>query len=168
MARGNKILITSEPRGRFEEIVVAGTPKPGTCMYPKNTANVQGHRTMEPAGTTAALGMGADGDMIPVAVLLSSLDHAAAPPGKIATDAYADGDLGVVYYPVEGDELNVLFLNAAGTADDVTLGMKMIIDDGTGQILPTAGTVESEPFVAREAFTDPTADKLLWMVFTGE
>lgn len=168
MAKGNRILVTSEPKGVFEEIIVSGTPKPGTCMYPKNTALTQGERrTMEPAGTTAALGMGADGDQIPVAVLLSGLDHMAAPPGKIATDAYVDGERGVVYYPVQGEQLNVLFLNVSGTADDVTIGMKLIIDDGTGQVLPTAGTPESEPFVAMEVYTDPTADKLLLVSYSA-
>ena len=168
MAKGNRIIVSSEPKGRYEEIIVSGTPKPGTCMYPKNVALAQGGKmTMEPAGTTAALGMGADGDQIPVAVLLCFLDHMAAPPGKTATDAYVDADRGVVYYPLPGEELNVLFLNAAGTADDVTIGMKLMIDDGTGQVIPTTGTPESEPFVAMEAFTDPAADKLLHMKFSG-
>ena len=59
------------------------------------------------------------------------------------------------------------FGNAAGTADDVTKGMKLIIDDGTGKVVPTTGTPESEPFVAREAITDPTADQLLWCSYSG-
>lgn len=167
MAKGNRIIVTPCPRGRFEEIIVSGTPKPGTCMYPTNTAEVAGVRTMEPAGTTGGLGMGADGDMIPVAVLLCFLDHAACPPGRTADDAYVTLERGAVYYPEEGEELNVLFQNNTGTADDVTLGMKMIIDDGTGKIIPTAGSPKSEPFVAREAYTDPTADRLLHVVFTS-
>ena len=168
MAKGNRIVVTPCPRGRFEEIIVVGTPKPGTCMYPTNTADVEGgHASMEPAGTTGALGMGADGDQIPVAVLVYCADHAACPPGRTADDAYVSGERGAVYYPEDGEELNVLFGNASGTADDVTIGMKLMINDGDGKVIPTTGSPESEPFVAREAITDPTADQLLWVRYAG-
>lgn len=168
MAKGNRIVVTPCPRGRFEEIIVVGTPKPGTCMYPTAAALVGGNtRSMEPAGTTGALGMGADGDQIPVAVLVYGIDHAACPPGRAATEAYVTGERGAVYYPVDGEELNVLFGNASGTADDVAVGDKLMIDDGTGKAINTTGSPESEPFVAREAIVDPTADQLLYVVYAG-
>lgn len=169
MAKGNRIIVTPCPRGRFERIIVVGTPKPGTIMYPTAAAEAQGGaRSMEPAGTTGGLGMGADGDMIPICVLLSFIDCVDCPPGRTVEDAYVTGENGAVYYPVDGEELNVLFGNAAGTADDVTLGMKLIVDDGTGKVIPTTGTPKSEPFVAREAYTDPTADRLLHVVYSSE
>lgn len=171
MAKGNRIIVTPHPRGRFEEVIVNGTPLPGTCMeYKPSSTDVGGRRNFEPAGTTAAAGshgMNADGDNIAVCVLLCFADHAACPPGKGPTDAYVTLDRGAVYYPVEGEELNVLFQNAAGTADDIAIDDKMIVDDGTGKVLKSTGTVESEPFQAREAIVDPTADQLLYCMYTG-
>ena len=167
MASGNRIIISSHPKGVFEEIIVDGTPKPGTVMYRKNVAEVSGAGEWEPAGTTGSLGMGADGDMIPIAVLLCFADHAACPPGRTAEDAYVDGERAAVYFPAHGEKLNMLFGNAAGTADDVTIGMKMIVDDGTGKLVPTTGTPASQPFVALEAITDPTADQLFACQYSG-
>jgi hypothetical protein len=170
MARGNNIIVSGEPKGRFEEIIVAGTPKPGTIMATKTVALSGTVFTMEPAGTTAASGsrgMAADGDNIPIAVLLGSADHAAGPPGKTSTDAYVDGERGAVYYPVNGETLNVLKLDVSGTADDLAIGDKLIVDDGTGKVLLSAGSPESEPFECLETVTDPTADVLIWVKFTG-
>ncbi len=172
MAKGNKIIVTPEPKGRFEEIVVIGTPKPGQCMeiIPTTNVPVGGRSNFEPAGTTAASGsqgMSADGDRIPVCVLLCFLDHVACPPGKTATDAYVSGERGAVYYPVPGEELNILFQNNTGTADDVRIGDKGIIDDGTGKVLVSTGSPECEPFEFKEALVDPTADALLWVNYTA-
>lgn len=172
MAKGNRIIVTPEPKGRFEEVIVAGTPKPGTIMHKKTGVATSGGRfTMEPAGTTAASGsrgMNADGDRIPICVLLTFVDHCACPPSKGATDAYADGERGAVYYPVPGEEMNVLYQNQSGTADDVAVGDKLIVDDGTGKVLVSTGSVEDEPFQSCETVTDPTADQLIWAEFTGQ
>jgi hypothetical protein len=162
MANGNEIIVSAHPRGHFEEIIVSGTPKPGTCLSPTTAARVGGRRTMEPAGTTASLGMGADGDLIPVCVLLP--DHL---QGKGPTDALVAGQRAMVYYPIAGEELNVLFQNNTGTADDIAVGDKLMIDDGTGKILKSAGPPASEPFVAMEAIVDPTADQLLHVSYSG-
>lgn len=170
MAKGNRIIVTPEPRGVFEECIVSGTPKPGTCMELKTAGSAGNRHTYEAAGTTAASGshgMSADGDRMPVCVLLCWPEHAACPPGRTAADAYVDGERGAVYWPQPDEELNVLFMNVAGTGEDVVFGDKMIIDDGTGKILVSTGTPESEPFQALEAYTDPTADQLLWCKFSG-
>ena len=167
MARGNEILVSANPKGFYEECVISGTPKPGTVMeLKKATAVIGGRWTFEPAGTTAAvganLGMAADGDRLAIAVLLPDQLQ-----GKIATDAYADGDRGFLYYPVSGEELNMLLENQSGTADDFIIGSKLIVDDGTGKLLISASTVESEPFMCLEAITDMAADTLAWCKYTG-
>ena len=161
MAMGNKILVTSEPRGRFVEGKINGTPKPGTCMQIKNAAFSQGKPEYE------VYAPGTDGDRQELLILLSGLDHMAAPPGRAATEAYVDGEWGVMYVPQPGDELNILFGNAGGTADDVAIGMLMICDTGTGKFLPTTGSPESEPFVSLEVITDPSADQLFHAQATG-
>ena len=165
MPRGNSIIVTAEPRGRRKWVKIDGTPKPGTIMTPKpaTAIDANGNIEMEPAGTSAGI-MAADGDRIPVAVLLEDSRQ-----GKTVSDAYVDADLGEVYYPLPGEELNVLFLNQSGTADDVINGTTLlIVDDGTGQVIPTTGTPESEPFLALESITDPTADQLVHVLFTGQ
>lgn len=166
MAIGNEIIISANPKGHFEECIVVGTPKPGTVMeFKRGTAKVHGRWSYEPAGTTAASGvqgMAADGNRLPIAVLLPDRLQ-----GKLATDAYATGDIGFLYFPVMGEELNMLIENQAGTADDFTIGDKLIVDDGTGKLLISAGTPESEPFICLETVTDPTADHLTACKYTG-
>lgn len=176
MALGNRIVVAPHPMGRWEEIIISGTPKPGQFMGIKGSvAPVGGNPagagrfTYEPAGVTAAAGskgMNADGDRIAVGILCAPGESAASPPIGLATTAYADGDRAMIYWPCNGDQLNCLFQNAAGTADDVLVGDKLIIDDGTGKVLVSTGTVEKEPLEAREALTDPTADTLILCVWT--
>ena len=72
----------------------------------------------------------------------------------------------MVYFPLPGDELNVLKLDVDGTGDDFTIGQQLMVDDGTGKVLLATGTV-SRPFIALEAVTDPTADQLVHCQFTG-
>ncbi len=157
MARGNDIVLPVEPRGVFLEGLISGTPKPGTIVQIKNTALVNGRPTFE------AFNRAADGDRGIIAVL-----DADRLQGKLATDAYADGDRCFVYCPVAGEELNVLKLDVAGTGDDFTIGQYLIVDDGTGKVLGTTGSPQSEPFVAMEAITDPTADQLVHVMYTGQ
>lgn len=173
MAHGNCIIVSSPPMGRFEEITVVGTPKPGTIMNIVPATEPQGGRySMEPAGTTAASGsrgMSADGDRIPICVLLGGADPVAGvPPGRTSTDAYVTGERGTVYYPALGEEINVLKMDVAGTGDDFTIGDKLIVDDGTGKVLLSAGSPESEPFMCLETITDPSADQLIHALYTGQ
>lgn len=173
MAKGNGIIVSAQPRGVFKEGYIVGTPKPGTCVVrvPGQTApDDTGRWNYEPAGTTAAsgaTGMQADGDNVAVAVLLED-----ALQGKLMTEAYVTGDRCRIYFPLPGEELNVLFQNNTGTGDDIAIGDPLMIDDGTGKVLLSVSTTsqtapESEPFTALEVITDPTADQLLWVESTG-
>lgn len=173
MANGNIVLITPEPKGRFEEGTIIGTPKPGICVTkkPGTTFGAGGRCEFEPAGTTATAPMGADGDRIEVGVLLDS-----ASPGGIASGPYRDmntafasGDRCAVYYPTFGDELNMWLMDNTGTGalEDFTVGVKLIIDDGTGKLMQTTGSVESEPFECCELKTDLAADYICHVMFTG-
>lgn len=151
MALGNEIILSPEPRGRFFEGTIEGTPKPGTLMQIKAaTEPVNGRYTYE------AYNRAADGDRYPLLVLLP--DHY---QGKTATDAYVTGTRGFLYAPLPGDELNVLKGDVSGTADDFAIGDMLMIDDGTGKVIATTGTPEAEPFVCLETVTDPTADQLV-------
>ena len=92
MALGNQIIVSDDPKGRFLEGTVSGTPKPGTVMEIKWTvaATNDDDFTWEPYGTTAASGakgVAADGNQRLIAVLDRDKLQ-----GKAATTAYADGD----------------------------------------------------------------------------
>lgn len=168
MAQGNEILVSVQPKGVFRECIVNGTPKPGTVMdLMYNTAPVNGCYLYEPAGTSAAVGvqgMAADGDRLPIAVLL---------PNKLVggtnTDAYVSGDRGFLYYPLPGEELNMILENQSGTAEVFRYGAKLIVDDGTGKLLISASTPESEPFICLEQLvTGLSDDYLAHVLATGQ
>lgn len=154
-ARGNRILITGEPKGVFKQVVISGTPKPGVAMTLKSSYYLSGLHQFEPYNRDG------DGNRSEVAVLLEDSTQ-----GKTYDDAYADGEIGTVYFPVAGEELNMWFQNQSGTADDVAIGAYFMLDDGTGQLLATSSP-ESEPFKALATLTDPTADVLLPVMYTG-
>ncbi len=156
MAKGNEIIVSAQPKGVFLEGTVSGTPKPGTVMEVSAVATngTKTFRVYQP---------GTDGDRRPIYVLLP--DHL---QGKLATDAYVSGDRCFVYCPVMGEELNMLVADVSGTGDDHAVGDVMMVDTGTGKLIVTTGSPESEPFILLEASTDPTADALLWCAYTGQ
>lgn len=153
-ARGSTILLKGQ--GRIETVIVSGTPKPGTVMEVETFFSSNGlhkYRVYQP---------GTDGERRVIAVLLEDDLQ-----GKLITDAYVSGTLGRVYFPLPGDELNMLLGDVAGTGDDHTAGETLIVDTGTGKLIATTGSPESEPFRLMEAITDPTADTLAPCMFTG-
>ena len=159
--KGNEILISAEPNGRFLEGIVYGTPKPGTCMQIKAaTEPNSGRLTWEVFNQTA------DGDARLVAVLLQD-----ALQGRTFDDAYASGDRCFLYCPLPGDELNMLVTDInTGTSDTFAIGDLLMIDDGTGKLVDATGTAQSESFIVMETFLDPTStqtDFWLHCMFTG-
>ena len=156
MARGNTIIVSSDPKGVFLEGTISGTPKPGTCMEISSFTLVGGRFTWQ------VYQPGTDGEQRLVAVLLPQDES-----GQLVTTAYEDGQSGKMYVPQAGEELNMLLKNLSGTADDHTAGETLIIDTGTGMLIATTGSPESEPFRLLETITDPTADQLVWCQYTG-
>ena len=162
MAQGNRIVIDGDAgRGKYTEGIIATgeTPKPGTILQLDASVATAGGRH-----TWKIYDRDADGDRPagPYAVLREDIFQ-----GKGVSDAYAAGDRCFLYVPLPGDELNLLYLNLAGTGDDHALGEIGMVDDGTGKIIVTTGTPESEVCVLLEAVTDPTADTLLWVMWSG-
>lgn len=158
MATGNKILIESEPKGKFVEGYITGTPKPGIlCQIDVSEAKVGGRFTYEPyAPGTDGIKSG------PIFILLED-----SLQGKTMDTAYATGDRCFLYVPQPGDELNVLLQDVSGTGDDHAVGDLLIPDTGTGKFIATTGSPEIEPFQVLEAVTDPTADTLVHAIYTG-
>lgn len=158
MSKGNTILIDLEPRGVFREGYVEGVVYPGQLVKVKPGVSIDGTGRH----TWVPYDEGADGDRTTIWVVLENKLE-----GKLFTDPYATGDRIRVYSPISGEHLNIIIHNVTGTADDIAVGDKMIAVDGTGHVIVTTGSPESEPFIAMEAITDPTADQLLWVEYTG-
>lgn len=159
MARGNRIVVNADAKGAYEWGFVATAEYPGTIMQiDPSVALKSGKHTWVPYNRDA------DGDQPkgPFAVVVEDLFQ-----GKPATTAITAGELTKLYIPLPGDELNLLFFNVSGTADDVALGALLIVDDGTGKVFTTTGSPETEVAVALEALVDPTADQLIWVRWSG-
>lgn len=162
MAFGNEIIVTSNPRGVFREgkIAAAETPKPGTIMQ------IQAAGGLDANGRFVFEIYNADADggrpKGPLWILLTDDRQ-----GRLATTAYAAGELCQCYCPCAGEEFNMLLLNLAGTADDHAFGEILIVDDTTGKLIATTGSPETEPFMLMETVTDPVADTLAHVMFTG-
>jgi len=159
--RGTGIIVTADPQGVFMEgyIATSNTPKPGTVMQCDYSVALVGGRH-----TFKVFDADADGGRpkSPLWVLLE--DHLS---GKTYDTAYAAGDRCFLYCPKPGEELNMLLLDVSGTGDDHTKGEVLIVDDTTGKLIATTGSPETEPFVLLETVTDPTADTLAWVQYTG-
>ena len=61
----------------------------------------------------------------------------------------------------------MLLQDVAGTGDSHAIGDRFIVDNGTGKLIATTGTPESEPFILMETVAAPTADALAHVIFTG-
>lgn len=148
MADFKTIVTSAEPRGRWEGIIVSGTPKPGTFMEPMSTSPVSGRRTYRARGTTYTK----DGQIGPVAILDMDENQ-----GGVITQAYTSGRWGRIYWPLPGDELMALLRYQSGTGTSLTenIGDPLEIDAATG-MLQGIGTVAgtgahaSAPFVLWE------------------
>ncbi len=145
---------------RITVVLGAGqTPKPGQIVQIDPTATRVGNNPIVKVYTRDADGNRPAG---PYIVLLEDRLQ-----GRTPDTAYAPNEMAPAYIPLFGDELNLLYGNVAGTADDVVAGDLGIVDSGTGKLLVTTGSPETEVVMFLEAYTDPTADRHLWCVWSG-
>ena len=166
--KGKRIVVTDLPRGRMDRFIVntSETWYPGTVVQIDPTQTRQGACWVGKLCDISADGAGFSGACFIVT------EEGLATYGKGITsatsfDSYAAGQLASVYAPQNGDELNLLFKNVSGTADDVVAGDLMIVDDTTGKFIVTTGSPTVKPAMALEAVTDPTADTLFWASWGG-
>jgi hypothetical protein len=161
MARGNSIVVVANPRGLFREgtLKTGQTVKPGTVVQVDPSVAMVGGRFTYEIFNRAADGATPKGAIW--VVIEDSLQ------GHTVTDAYAAGDRLFLYSPAAGEELNMLLLDVSGTADDHSVGEQLIIDEDTGKLIATTGSPAVTPFTLMEAVTDPVADTLVWVEYTG-
>lgn len=163
--RGSKIIVSSEPRGRSQGVIVSGTPKPGTHMeIVPSTVDKSGIFTYRAVTRN-------DGAKGPIAILLEDELQ-----GGLPTQAYVSGSYGKIYWPAAGEELNILMRDepATGTANITNIGDPLEVDGATGmvQAVQTGGPTgahESSPWTLMEHLgVDLTANTLVHAQYRGD
>lgn len=166
--RGKRIIVSADPQGKFTEMVV----KTGETHYPGQIVQIDPTVALSGGRNTAKIyDRAVDGDQ-PIGAFWVCTEDNMALQGKGITDSttfdsYAAGERASYYSPMAGEELNLLYLNLSGTADDHAAGEIGMVDDGTGKIIATTGSPETEVCVIKETVTDPTADFLAWVEWSG-
>src|SRR5262245_41533943 len=107
MAKGNQIIVSSNPKGQFLEGTIGDTSKPGTIMAVKAATEPIGGRLTYIAATRPA-----DGGTVMFAVLLEDWEQ-----GKTIDDAYVSGTRCKMYVPLVGEDVNVRVGEVAGTGN---------------------------------------------------
>lgn len=166
--RGKKIIVAADPQGMFMEGIVAT----GQTFYPGCIVQVDPTVALSSGRHTYKLyDRSADGEQ-PLGAFWVVTEENMALGGKGITDAttfdsYAAGERCSLYSPMAGEDLNLLISNLSGTADDHVAGEILMVDDGTGELIATTGSPETEVAVLMENITDPTADTLAWCQWSG-
>ncbi len=163
MARGNCIIVTGNPRGKFEEGYVKATQTfyPGMIVQRDATIALKSG-----VHTYKYYDRAADGDQ-PIGAFWVVTEDLNAKIGKPMTEAYAAGERCSLYSPFAGEELNLLLGDVSGTGDDHALDEILMVDDGTGKLVATTGSPETEVAQLLEVVTDPVADTLAWVQWSG-
>jgi len=162
MARGNQIIVSSgmSPKGHYETAIISGTPKPGQLLeLVPQTALAQGQTVGLNQYRAASRTTGSKGPII-----ILDMDDL---QGKGPTDAYVNGTPCRVYFPVAGEEFNLLLGDVAGTADVVNVG-DLIGVSNAGKLIANS-SYTATPFQALEPVsTALTADTLIYVKFLGD
>lgn len=166
MAKGKNIVASGDPQGTFRDVIISGTPYPGMIMQMTTTAEVLGKMTYVVRSTTA----GSKGE---IAVYCPDelqgaigVGAALSAGGNALGDIAITGQIGRVYFPAAGEELNLVVGSVAGTADDVAIGdLFGVNNDGK---LKANSSYTSAPFKACETITDPTTDYVMCFLYLGQ
>lgn len=168
--KGTKIIVSGAraPRGGFEEVIIQGTPSPGSLMeLQPSVSPVQNIFTYQLAGTEGDSGgnyMAEDGDKKAIAILIEKDDV-----NGVYSRAYVDGERGKIYWPALGEQFNMRVGDVSGTGDDYIIGTELMIDENTnvGMLMPADSNAEAHPFTCLEASTNVLAEWLAWCRFNG-
>lgn len=159
MSRGNTIIVSGHFQGRKMTGKITGTPKPGTVMQIDVSETIDANNRFTWEVFTATDGVR---PFSGCPVLLEK-------PGSsfLMTRAYVTTEECQVYYPLHGDELNMIVADdASTTTEDHLFGDKYMVDSGTGKLI-NPSSEESEPFTGLEAVTNQADDYLMHCLYTG-
>jgi hypothetical protein len=134
---GVEIVVRASAQGIFEEGTIAGTPLPGQMVVMQGSS-----ATLTAAGTPTGLGaggrpvyeplgynnngttQGASTDPRPVGILVNDADQ-----GQAYNTAYVDGARCFVYFPIPGEELNIVYAGSGsvgtGSLNAVFYGQRL-------------------------------------------
>jgi hypothetical protein len=151
--KGNCIVVSDKPRGRFLEGIITDTSLPGTIMEVVPGVATQGGKFSYRASTRAA---GKDR----LLAVLREDDLQGFP----ATQAYVANTRCFLYVPTPGEEVNVLtVVPGTGTGLVTTIGSYYECD-GTGKATLETGSPQSTPWLCLEAAHDVAAGGTpVWM-----
>lgn len=151
--KGTEIIVCANPHGTFEECIVGDTSKPGTTMMMQAGTNPQGGRFTYVASTvTTGNGRGK-------CILLKDTLQ-----GKNYGDAYVSGTRGFLYWPLPGEDMNILMAGAAGTgsANAFKIGDLLAINS-SGKGVANSGYT-NPPYTCQEHIDEvPDVDTLVWV-----
>jgi hypothetical protein len=159
MSRRNRTCITpyvfQDPGRLVEGFVKTGqTFYPGMCVQQDPSVTLKGGRF-----THEVFNRSADGDF-PKGPHIIVIENYLM--GGQLTTAYAAGERFFGFVPHEGEELNLLLLDVAGTADDHAPGELLIVKNNSGKFIADTGSPKVKAAVVLEQITDPVADTLCW------
>lgn len=160
---GNEVILTPEPRGRRIDGVANVDMLPGICIMP--IANVD-----EDAGNRLTWGPYDKAQSgFPSLIAIVDYDYL---QGKTADDLIKAGKRFSIYFPLPGDELNMLVQDQSGTGatSDFDVGDPMTIEDATGYLIDGATGTSGyliRPFMVMEDYNDMAADTRLHVMVTG-
>ena len=156
--RGNEIVLSAQPQGKFEEGFINNAVAPGICMEIVPGVGMVGGRARWRPTTRAA---GASG-----AIVVLREDRL---QGFTQTSVYAIGTVCFLYWPIAGEELNMqVEVPGTGTGTITSIGQRFsVAGDGSGALTLAAGTWA--PFSCKEAAIDLAAPgaELVWVQFLG-
>lgn len=157
--RGKEILVNGEfGKGRYEALYngTGGDLYPGTIVQKDTTALKGGQHT------AVKYDRGADGDL-PAGGFCVVLNTMGAMVGRTNEDPIPSGEIFQGYFPLTGDELNLLWgdVSGTGTSDVIEEGTLGMVDDGTGEIVAVTGTPATIVCRAKERVA-LDGDSLVW------
>lgn len=156
--RGNSIIVSSNPQGKFDEAVASGSILPGTHLeIVPATADVNGRFTLR----NVTRGNGAKG-----AIIIALEDDE---QGKLVTDTYTTGTRMRVYSPIMGEELNLVLSESSGTGtvNETAIGDKLAVQMTSGQLM-AGGALVSTPYTLLERVSlDTLVDTLHHVRYDG-
>lgn len=158
--KGNSIIVASPKRGVQVEGTLSGANYPGTAMQVKpSTAFVNGRPVFQYYQPNAS------GDPRLIAILLENYLY-----GGQANQQYADGDHCFVYYPLPGEDMNII-VDVPGTGTTQTefsIGSRLIPQNTNGHFEVESTSSFVAWFMSNENLSDISTGTLEWLWATRQ
>jgi hypothetical protein len=167
LSKGNNIVVNGEHAKGRRYAMFNGT---GAVLYPGTVMQIDTSVALKGGLWTAVLyDRDADGDQ-PKGAYWIATDEMGRLSGRTKDDPIAVGELFEAYSPLPGDDLNLMIQDAStGTSlNDVAIGTILMVDDGTGTLIATTATPESEVALLMEDVSDMSGNRLGWVQWSGK